>query len=74
MDDRETKGSSIVAAVFASTLACSQKRRKLNDEIVLVNGKHVSLGIEEKYSDVALTFFFTRQVILMVVNTVFSTH
>lgn len=74
VDDRETKGSSIVAAVFASTLACSQKRRKLNDEIVLVNGKHVSLGIEEKYSDVALTFFFTRQVILMVVNTVFSTH
>lgn len=58
VDDRETKGSSIVAAIFASTLACSQKRRKLNDQIVLMNRKDVLLGIEEKYSDVALTFLF----------------
>lgn len=61
VDDRETKGSSIVAAVFASTLACSQKRPKLNDEIVLVNGKDVLLGTEDKYNGVALTFFLREK-------------
>lgn len=61
VDDRETKGSSIVTAIFASTLACSQKRRKLNDEIVLANGEDVLLGMEEKYNDVALTFFLREK-------------
>lgn len=61
VDDRETKSSSIVAAVSASTLACSQKRRKLNDETVLVNGKDVLLGIEEKYNQVALTCFLREK-------------
>lgn len=61
VDDRETKGSSIVAAVFASTLACSQKRRSLNDQTVSMNRKDVLVGIEEKYSDVTLTFFLREK-------------